>query len=52
MLKREAGTVDLAGFSLAAQLPDKFGACARPEAPSGWPLESNPPDGLVTMRPP
>ena len=26
--------------------------CARPVAPSGWPLESSPPDGLVTTLPP
>jgi hypothetical protein len=26
--------------------------CARPVAPRGWPLESRPPDGLVTHLPP
>ena len=26
--------------------------CARPVAPSGWPFESRPPDGLVTNLPP
>ena len=26
--------------------------CARPVAPSGWPLEIRPPDGLTTQRPP
>ena len=26
--------------------------CARPVAPSGWPFDSNPPDGLTTTFPP
>jgi hypothetical protein len=35
--------------SYAAQSPPY---CARPVAPSGWPLEMRPPEGLTTQVPP
>jgi hypothetical protein len=52
VLQRHAGAFHLALLGLATQLPRQLGTLRQAGGPSGWPLDSSPPDGLVTTRPP
>ena len=48
VLQRDLGVLDTAVVRPAAQVPDQLCALGDPVAPSGWPLEISPPEGLMT----
>ena len=52
MSEADLRPLDLARVGVAAELPGELRALREAVAPSGWPFEISPPEGLTTQRPP